>query len=85
MEVAGTAVGIASLGIQVCQGLLSYYDSWKSYGSDISSTYDAITDLSKTLILLRTTLQQQADEERVGRVRTCVNNCEDALLELDKK
>jgi hypothetical protein len=85
MEVGGTAVGIASLGIQVCQGLLDYYDSWKSYGSDISSTYNAITDLTKTLILLRTTLQQQADEERVRRVRTCVNNCEDALLELDKK
>jgi hypothetical protein len=85
MEVAGTAVGIASLGIQVCQGLLDYYDSWKSYDSDISSTYNAITDLSKTLILLRTTLHQQADEERVGRVRTCVKDCEDALLKLDKK
>jgi hypothetical protein len=57
MEVAGTAVGIASLGIQVCQGLLSYYDSWKSYDSDISSTYNTISDLSKTLILLKTTLQ----------------------------
>jgi hypothetical protein len=85
MEVAGTAVGIASLGIQVCQGLLDYYDSWKSYDSDISSTYDAISDLSKTLILLKTTLQQQTDEERVGRVRTCVNDCEDALLELEKR
>jgi hypothetical protein len=85
MEVAGTAVGIASLGIQVCQGLLDYYDSWKSYDSDISSTYNAITDLSKTLILLRTTLHQQADEEGVGRVRTCVKDCEDALLKLDKK
>jgi hypothetical protein len=76
MEVAGTAVGIASLGIQVCQGLLSYYDSWKSYGSDISSTHDAITDLSKTLILIRTTLQQQVDEEKAGRVRTCMKDCE---------
>jgi hypothetical protein len=85
MEVAGTAVGIASLGIQVCQGLLFYYDSWKSYGSDISSTYNAIIDLSRTLILLKTTLQQQVDKERVGRVGTCVNNCEDALLDLDKK
>lgn len=85
MEVAGTAVGIASLGIQVCQGLLDYYNSWKSYDSDISSTYDAISDLSKTLILLKTTLQQQTDEERVGRVRTCVKDYEDALLELDKK
>ena len=85
MEVAGTAVGIASLGIQVCQGLLDYYDSWKGYDSDISSAYDAISDLSKTLILLKTTLQQQTDEERVGRVRTCVKDCEDALLELEKR
>jgi hypothetical protein len=85
MEVAGTAVGIASLGIQVCQGLLDYYDSWKSYNSDISSTYDAVSDLSKTLILLKTTLQQQTDEERVGRVKTCVKDCEGALLKLEKK
>jgi hypothetical protein len=85
MEIAGTAVGIASLGIQVCQGLLDYYDSWKGYDSDISSAYDAISDLSKTLILLKTTLQQQTDEERVGRVRTCVKDCEDALLELEEK
>jgi hypothetical protein len=85
MDVAGTAVGIASLGIQVCQGLLSYYDAWKSYGSDISSTYNAITDLSKTLILLQTILQQGLEEERVGRVRTCVEGCEDILLELEEK
>jgi uncharacterized Ntn-hydrolase superfamily protein len=85
MEAAGTAVGVASLGIQACQGLLSYYDAWKSYDSDISSTYDAITDLSKTLILLKITLQQQEDEERVGRVRSCVKDCENALLELEEK
>jgi hypothetical protein len=85
MEVAGTAVGIASLGIQVCQGLLSYYDSWKSYNSDISSTYNVTADLSKTLTLLKITLQQETDKEKVGRVRTCVNNCEDALLSLEKR
>jgi hypothetical protein len=85
MEVAGTAVGIASLGIQVCQGLLSYYDAWKAYDPDINSTYSAITDLSKTLAILKTTLQQEVDEERVGRVKTCVKDCEDALLELENK
>ncbi|KAH0287348.1 hypothetical protein KCU62_g6027, partial [Aureobasidium sp. EXF-3399] len=85
MDVAGTAVGIASLGIQVCQGLLSYYDAWKSYHPDISSTYEAIIDLSKTLTVLKTTLQQQADGERVERVRTCVKGCEDALRQLDEK
>jgi hypothetical protein len=83
MDVAGTAVGIVSLGIQVCQGLLFYYDAWKSYDSDISSTYNAITDLSRTLTILKTTLQQETDRERVGRVRTCVSSCEDAILELE--
>jgi hypothetical protein len=57
MDVAGTAVGIASVSIQVCQGLLSYYDAWKSYDSDVSSTYNGIADLSKTLTILKTTLQ----------------------------
>jgi hypothetical protein len=85
MEVAGSAVGIASLGIQVCQGLLSYYDAWKSYDSDISGTYDAVTDLSKTLTILKTTLREEVDRERVGRVDTCVKGCEDALLKLDEK
>jgi hypothetical protein len=85
MDVAGSAVGIASLGIQVCQGLLSYYDAWKSYDSDISSTYDAVTDVRDTLKTLETILQQEQDTDRVRKVGTCVNNCKDALLELDKK
>ena len=85
MDVGGTAVGIASLGIQVCQGLLSYYDDWKAYDADISNTYSAITDLSKTLTILRSTLQEEVDEEKAGRVRTCVKSCEGALLELEKK
>lgn len=85
MDVAGTAVGVASLGTQVCKGLLSYYDDWKTYDAEIASTYSAITDLSKTLTILNSTLQQVVAEEKAGRVRTCVKNCEDALLELEKK
>lgn len=27
MDVAGSAVGIALLGIQICQGLMTYYDN----------------------------------------------------------
>lgn len=85
MEAAGTAVGVTSLGIQTCQGLLSYYDAWKAYDPEISSTYDAIIDLSKTLTILKTTLQCNVDEERAERVKTCVKGCEDALLELEEK
>lgn len=85
LDVAGTTFGIKSLRVQVRPDLLDCYDTWKSYDSDISSTYNVIIDLSRTFILLNITLQEQADEERVGRVRTCVKDYEDALLELDKK
>jgi len=60
MDVAGTAVGIASLGIQVCQGLLTYYDGWKGYKTDISRTYESIADLNGTFDLLRSSLDNVA-------------------------
>jgi hypothetical protein len=80
----GTAVGIASFGIQICQGLLSYYDAWKGYDSDISSAYTSITDLSKTLTLLISSLRRgNIDNERAERVQTCLQSCVDALYKLE--
>lgn len=46
---AGTAVGIVSLGIQVCQGLVSYYDKWKSFDDDIAQLRTKLDGLSQTL------------------------------------
>lgn len=84
MDVAVTAVGVASLGIQVCQGLPSYYDSWKNCEADINGTHNAIIDLSKTLILLRATIQRGSEEERAARAR-CVKICDVALPVLEEK
>lgn len=56
MDVAGSVVGIVSLGIQVCQGLLTYYDGWRGYKTDVDSTRESIEDLSSTLTLLRGSL-----------------------------
>jgi ankyrin repeat domain-containing protein 50 len=86
MDVAGSAVGLASLGIQVCQGLVSYYDAWKSFNSDVSSTYDSIDDLSRTLALLKSSLDNdELDEEKKERVKECVRSCEESLINLSKK
>jgi hypothetical protein len=80
----GTAVGIASFGVQICQGLLLYYDAWKGYDSDISSAYESITDLSKTLTLLIVSLQRRnGDNERAERVQTCLQSCVDVLRKLE--
>ncbi|KAF2718867.1 hypothetical protein K431DRAFT_123484, partial [Polychaeton citri CBS 116435] len=86
MELAGSAVGFVSLGLQVCQGLLSYYNDWKDYRTDIRSVYESITDLSRTLGLLRTSLGDELlDKERAERVKNCLIPCEYALNELSLK
>lgn len=80
MEAAGSAVGIASLGIKVCQGLLSYYDGWKDYGSDITSARDSIADLCHTLILLKDSLENGGlDGKRTERVKSCLESCNGGL------
>ena len=50
--VAGSAVGVISLGIQVCQGLLKYYESWKGCHQDIENTSKSIASLTETLELV---------------------------------
>lgn len=86
MEVAGSAVGIASLGIQTCQALLSYYDTWKDYKSDIGSAYGSIADLGRTLILLKDSLNRgDLDQARVERVQRCLQSCETGLIKLSEK
>ena len=86
MDAAGSAVGIASLGIQVCQGLLSYYDGWRGYDADVSSAYDTVDDLSRTLALLRALLDcNDLDEEKKERVKRCLYSSEERLAKLSRK
>lgn len=46
---AGTAVGIISLGIQVCQSLVPYYHKWKSFDDDIAQIQEKLNGLKQTL------------------------------------
>jgi hypothetical protein len=86
MEVVGTAVGIASLGIQVCQGLLDYYDDWKGYSTDIKNAYDSIDDLDKTLKSLQKLLEDKdLDQKMAEEVRDSLQSCGAGLKKLQEK
>lgn len=86
MEVVGSAVGIASLGIQVCQSLLSYYDEWKDYHSDIRDTSSCIEDLGKTFAKLKVLLQDPGRNDEESRAATIrLQSCEDDLVRLQEK
>lgn len=86
MEAVGSAVGIASLGIQACQGLLSYYDDWRDYKPEVTSTYEAIDDLSRSLAQVLPFLQNlQLEAEKRDIVGKSVRSCEDGLGKLSRK
>jgi hypothetical protein len=51
--VAGSAVGVISLGIQVCQGLMQYYGSWKDGRENIVTMCKSVGSLAETLKVLR--------------------------------
>ena len=50
---AAGAVGVISLGIQVCQGLVSYCNAWKSHDKDIGDAAEKLTSLRLTLEALQ--------------------------------
>ena len=59
ISVAGTAVGVLSLGIQVFQGLLEYYRAWQGQSEEIKSTLESIACEQLILELLQSTLAEQ--------------------------
>ncbi|KAM0715377.1 hypothetical protein Q7P37_008875 [Cladosporium fusiforme] len=86
MDVAGAAVGVASLGIQICQGLLDYYHACESYDRDIQEAQRWIVHLQRTLVILGDTLQcANAKQDLFQNAQTGLLDCEDGIRKLEKK
>jgi hypothetical protein len=65
LGVASSIVGIVSLGIQVAQGLLTYYGSWKDQDTDISNMCISIESLEMTLEILSNAIQPPAKFDKI--------------------
>ncbi|CAN9388993.1 unnamed protein product [Alternaria alternata] len=81
----GTAVGVVSLGIQVCDGILKYYRDWRGYEEDIQEAYTRIDDLAKTFALLHDELQTVSQKAFAIRAQECLATCQDGIQQLEKK
>lgn len=80
------AVGLLSLGIEVCKGLLSYYRSWRSSESDVDGMYVSIEALAKTLVLLETLIQKGTfGSQAVENVKENILSTEKVIKSLSKK
>jgi hypothetical protein len=52
-SVTGSAVGVASLGLTICQGFLLYYGPYKSFHDDVDEVVSRIQSLNGLLTLLQ--------------------------------
>lgn len=86
VSVAGTAVGMISLGIQVTQSLVNFYNSYKGQNSDLIHMTERLDDLLDTFQCLQKTLSDrnpQAEERSlIKSIETSIKNCDELIQEL---
>jgi ankyrin repeat domain-containing protein 50 len=84
--VAGSAVGVISLGITVCQGLVQYYGTWKDGRQDISRMCNLVNSLADILNALKQTLERVTLVGDVANVvQSSTKACFDSVLELQQE
>ncbi|KAL5315856.1 hypothetical protein ACEPPN_016729 [Leptodophora sp. 'Broadleaf-Isolate-01'] len=89
MDIAGSAVGIISLGIQLCNGIISYYNGYRGQDADLDKTLQSLETLKGLLISLDAPLNGLASSSQAFiapavNVEECITQCNTSLVELQK-
>jgi hypothetical protein len=79
-------VGIVSLGIQVCNGIVEYYAQWKDYGDNIQATLNQFKELQALFPSCRTAIEylELVPEELLILLETQLQAYKAAILRLRK-
>ncbi|KAH6870903.1 ankyrin repeat-containing domain protein, partial [Thelonectria olida] len=87
LSVAGSAVGVISLGITVAQGLFDYYAAFQGQKSDVAYTTKKLSRLLELLESLRQQLerrQSQADDRGIlTSMEYCMGDCKELIRDLE--
>lgn len=86
VSAGGFAIGAVSLGIQLCQGLVSYYSNYKSFDDDIDRIISKLRGLEETLKNLKNgiTKFRNANAKEVEDVNKKTLSCDDGIYKLQK-
>ncbi|KAI9645235.1 hypothetical protein NHQ30_005969 [Ciborinia camelliae] len=84
-DVAGTVVGVVSLGLQVAQGIVSYYSAYQGQIEDVDKISQRAKALHATLIILQTRLANIPIPHTASmtQVESAIFSCEDSIQRLD--
>lgn len=86
LSVSASVVGMISLGLQVTESLVKFYNSYKHQNSEIAGMTERLENLSSILQNLHETLSSrkfQADEQGlICNIETSIRNCDEIIQEL---
>ena len=86
ISVTGSVLGVISLGIQVTQSLVNFYNSYKIQNPDLAHTRDMLDSLLEIFQSLEKALSDReflADEQDlVKNIETSIKNCDDLIYEM---
>lgn len=89
LSVAGSVVGVISLGIQVTQSLVDFYNSYGHRDSELSGITERLEGLAETLQSFERALLSrtfQADERSlVKSIETSIASCNEQIQELQEE
>ena len=85
VSVAGSAVGVISLAITTCQGVISYYESWETQDQNISDAKGKIERLRSSLSALEEILPKISSSSAIAKhVEQCVLCCGEGTARLEQ-
>lgn len=76
LSVAGTAVGITSLGIQVCQGLMKYLRAVRGRKQEIAEGVGDVERVVSLLCSLNNLLPRVGSTNETVQLRDCLKSCD---------
>lgn len=86
LSVAGSVVGVISLGMQVTTSLVNFYNSYKGQGSEIIHITEKLDGLVVILQSVETTLSGRKfhldERSLVQSIETSIKSCEEMIQEL---
>ena len=85
LSVASSAVGVISLAITTCQGVISYYNSWETQDQSIGDAKGKIERLCSSLSALEEILPKISSSSTIAaEVEQCVLSCKEGTARLQK-
>lgn len=86
LSITASITGILSLSITTCQGLITYYSSWKDADSDIATFSASASSVTESLQYLERYLNEGTIPAELSlQLKSCLEGCEAATRSLQKK